>query len=256
MTRVSRVTLMPLAAAALCAAVVGCADQGRPGSTARVKDPRSMKLAELNSFVSTNAAIAAADAGAALTQLPSEPIPPPAPAAPPVPASPKSAPPARTVAITTSLSVPEPSRRVTNPAVKIDKVTSDKYYATEHDARYDALGEAVKKIAQKLSEFNPPIEAPVSRNRVWNEYVVPSTAKVVPLTDLEREALAGDERIRENSIRFEFDVELSERQVRDLRGEGRAKNLAPFALVGLGLCLGASVLLRLTGAAAAAVRRG
>jgi hypothetical protein len=255
MTRSCRTTLMPLAAAALCAAVVGCADNGRPATVGgRGKDPRSMKPVELQQFVSTNAALAGANAGATLTQLPTEPLPPPIPAVPPVPAFPPPPPSGRTVVIATAMSVPETFRRVSPPAVKIEKVTSDKYHETEHDAQYDALGVAARKIAEKLGTLEPPIDATVSRNRVLNEYVSHASAKVLPLTDLERDALT-DSKVSKNSVRYQFDVEISEQQLRNLRGEGRTKHLAPFALAGLALCLGLSVLLKLTGAAAAAVRR-
>ena len=261
MNRRLRSLVMPLTSAAFCAAFVGCNsdERGRPAALGEVvkKDPKKMAPSELQQFVSTNAAIATAETGASLTgistsskigRIESN-------SQQPLKYQPESTPPStKTFVVNTRSTVPESSRRSLSPAVKIENITSDSPYETENEARNDALKVASRRIAEKLQSLDPPILATVHPNRVWNDYVSKSTAKAVTLPQEDIKELEGS-KVSKNVIRYQFDVEISEPQLQSLRGDDRVKSVAPFVFGGLAIAGIASLLLRLTGAAAAAVRR-
>lgn len=258
MIRRIRSLAMPLSTAILCAAFVGCsADFPQPPRLVVKKDPKKMAPSELQQFISTNAAMAAAETGATLTgiftsskigRIESN-------ETQPLKYQPESTPPStKTFVVNTKSAVLESSRRSLSPAVKIENITSDSLYETENEARNDALKVASRRIAEKLQSLDPPILATIHPNRVWNDYVSKSTAKAMTLPQEDIKELEGSE-VSKNVIRYQFDVEISEPQLQSLRGEDRVKSVAPFAFGGLAIAGIASVLLRLTGAAAAVVRR-
>lgn len=260
MTRYQRLPILLLTAATLCAALsAGCHAKIDSQSSRQKKDPSRMTPGELQQFVSTNAALAGANAGIEMTQLPTAPLPPEVPQVSPPGVTPAIVSPpftsqstGRTVVVSRVTS-PE-SRRTIPPSVRFANVKSEAPYETENDARNDALKVAAHLIMEKLQQLDPPIVTNVKPNRVWNEYVVQSSAQPIPLTPGEKEALK-DSQAGANRVRYQFDVEISEPQLRELRAEGRIKNSAPFVFGGLVIAMATSVLLRLTGAAAAAVRR-
>lgn len=260
MTRIRRIPVLLLTAATLCAGLsAGCGAKMDVSSSRSKKDPTRMTPGELQQFVSTQAALAGANAGIELTQLPTAPLPPEVPRVPPPGVTPAIVAPQftsqstnRTVVVSRS-STPEP-RRTVPPSVRFENVTSAAPYESEEDARTDALRVAARMIMEKLQQLDPPIVTNVKPNRVWYEYAVHSTAGPIPLKPEEVEALK-DSKAGSNRIRYQFDVEISEPQLRELRAEGRIKNSAPFVFGGLVLAMAASLLLRLTGAAAAVVRR-
>ena len=267
MNRRLRSLVMPLTSAAFCAAFVGCNsdERGRPAALTEVvkKDPKKMAPSELQQFVSTNAAMAAAETGASLTgnstttkigrieSNESQPL--------KYQSEVNSVPPAIAVLARSATFNPRPvsnqnPKRTTAPYLKLENITSDLPYETENEARNDALKVASRRIAEKLQTLDPPILATIHPNRVWNDYVSKSSAKAVPISETDAEALKGSP-VSGNRIRYQFDVEISEPQLQLLRGEDRVKSIAPFVFGGLAIAGIASLLLRLTGAAAAAVRR-
>ena len=262
MTRFRRIPVLLLTAATLGAALsAGCHAKIDSPSSRQKKDPARMTPGELQQFVSTNAALAGANAGIEMTQLPTAPLPPESPRVSPPGVTPSivitpfvSQSTGRTTAVTARVHANE-TRRTSPPSVRLAGITSAAPFEKEEEAKYDALKVAARMIVEKLQQLDPPIVTTVSTNRVWNEYAVQSTAGPVPLTAGEIEALK-DSRAGANRVRYQFDVEISEPQLRELRAEGRIKNSAPFVFGGLVAAMAASLLLRLTGAAAAAVRRG
>lgn len=256
MNRTRIIPAILLTAATLCAGLsAGCGAKIESNSSRSKKDPSRMTPGELQQFVSTNAALAGANAGIKMTQLPTAPQPPEVPAVPPPGVTPSIVVPERMVFTAARVASNESTRRSMLPALKISNITSSAPFEREEEARTDALRVASMMIADKLQQLDPPIVTTVSRPRIWNEYVVQSTARAVPLKPEEAEELkktaAGA-----NRTYYQIDVEISEPQLRELRAEGRIKNVAaPIAFGGLVVAMGASLILRLTGAAAAAVRR-
>jgi len=261
MTRFRRIPPLLLTAATLYAGLsAGCGAKMNSTPSRSKKDPSRMTPGELQQFVSTNAALAGANAGIEMTQLPTAPLPPEVPRVSPPGVTPSIVVPqfasqstGRTTTVTARVPANE-ARRTVPPSVRFANVTSSAPFESEDDARTDALKVAARMIMEKLQQLDPPIVTYVKPNRVWNEYVVQSSAQPLALTPGEVEALK-DSRAGSNRVRYQFDVEISEPQLRELRAEGRIKNSAPFVFGGLVVALGASFLLRLTGAAAAAVRR-
>jgi hypothetical protein len=257
MTRFKPIPMLLLTAAMLGAVLsAGCNGNARVGSASSrsKKDPSRMTPGELQQFVSTNAAIAGANAGIQMTQLPTAPQPPAVPAVSPPGVTPAIVLPERTVVTAMRVASHDSTRRSMLPALKISNITSSAPFEREDEAQTDALRVAAIMIEDRLQQLDPPIVTTVSRNRIWNEYVVHSTARAVPLKAEEAEELkktaAGA-----NRTYYQIDVEISEPQLRELRAEGRIKKSAPFVFGGLVAAMGASLLLRLTGAAAAVVRR-
>jgi hypothetical protein len=256
MTRYQRIPLLLLTAAMLGAALsAGCHAKMDSSSSRSKKDPSRMTPSELQQFVSTNVALAGANAGIEMTQLPTAPLPPVSPpgVTPSIVAPPFASQSTGRTIVVSRVSSSETRRTVVPPSLRLAGVTSAPF-ESEEEARFDALKEAAHLIMEKLQQLDPPIVTSVKPNRVWNEYAVQSSARPVPLTPEEVDVLK-DSKAGSNRIRYQFDVEISEQQLRELRAEGRIKNSAPFVFGGLVIAMAASVLLRLTGAAAAAVRR-
>ena len=222
MTRFRRIPVLLLTAAALGAGLsAGCAAKIDSPSSRQKKDPTRMTPGELQQFVSTNAALAGANAGIEMTQLPTAPLPPESPRVSPPGVTPSIGVPqfasqstGRTTTVTARIPANE-SRRTVPPAVRIAGVTSDPF-EKEEEARFDAKKVAARMIMDKLQQLDPPIVTSVSTYRVWDEYAVQSTAHPVPLTPGEIEALK-DSKAGSNRIRYQFDVEISEPQLHQFR---------------------------------------
>jgi hypothetical protein len=220
------------------ATLVGCAAKvDFPPTTATrsssKRDPARMPPADLQQFVSINAAIAAAESAVEQTQLPTEPLPK------RIGKITETKTPRIVIGGTQAIVVPE--MMVSTPAkpkasrsaaISIVGIRSNPH-ESEADARTEALLRAGDEIAIKLAALDSPIHVgPLRPNRVWEEYVNKETARAVPLTAEEKDALK-DSKAGANRVKYEVDVEISEPQLRDLRSEQRLTTIAPFAAVGL-----------------------
>lgn len=258
-----RMIVKCLPAFVFCALLsTGCADRsgGMPILSTNerpAKDPKKMTPSDLQQYISTKVAMAGADTGVKLTQLPSEtPIgriqtsrQEPLRYQPEIKAIPPKPP--QTPMVNVSVPAPSAPRSTAIPAFSISKITSDKLHATEKDAKSDALRVASRKISERLQKMDPPILVNLRAERIWNEFV--KEGHVVQASEMEMEALK-DSPVKDNNLKYELDVEVSEKQVQSLRAQDRVVDFAPFVFGGLIASGVVCVLLRLTGAAAAVVR--
>ncbi|MFO0937934.1 MAG: hypothetical protein U0798_15640 [Gemmataceae bacterium] len=280
MTMRIRNLAMTATAALLGTTIVGCADRHSPfppmASTQTKKDPKRMTFGELQQYASTSAALAVAETGTSLTQRPAAPPPigriertvtaanqngpespqtPTAPTQPNLPATPTmnaQAPAPAKPAVTKEQFVNTEVARY-REGFKIEGIRSG-FYNNQQDAQRDALTVAAMQIEEKLRQLDQPIY--MSRLLPYQvaKYIVPNSGKLVPLSQDEAETIKSSA-VPTNNIRYQIDVELTDLQVRQLRGEDRVREVAPIVF-GLVLLAGiTSLFLRLTGMAASAVRR-
>jgi|GEM_PF-3070700 len=123
-------------------------------------------------------------------------------------------------------------------AIRIVGVRSDKAYTNREDAIRDARGAARQRLAEVLQSLDPPIRILPSDEQIAAEYVAANSAKDVPPSPDIKEAWQKSN-LDANRQWATVDIEVSESQVRSLRGKQRLIDLgwvlgAVFAVLGTG----------------------
>lgn len=123
-------------------------------------------------------------------------------------------------------------------AIRIVGVQSDKAYTNREDALRDARQTARQRLAEVLQSLDPPVQVLPSDEQIASDYIVANSAKDVPPSPEIKEAwVAG--KVDANRQWATVDIEVSESQLRGLRGKQRLIDLGwvlggVFAVLGAG----------------------
>ncbi len=123
-------------------------------------------------------------------------------------------------------------------AIRIVGVRSDKAYTNREDALRDARRAARQRLAEVLQSLDPPIQVLPSDEQIAGEYVAANSAKDVPPSPEIREAWKASN-LEASRQWATVDIEVSESQLRNLRGKQRLIDLGwvlggVFAVLGAG----------------------
>jgi hypothetical protein len=109
-------------------------------------------------------------------------------------------------------------------AIRIVGVRSDKAYTNRADAIADAQRAARQRLAEVLQTLDPPIRVLPSDEQIAKDYIAANSAKDVPPSPEIRDAWKASN-LDANRQWATVDVEVSESQLRNLRGKQRLLDL-------------------------------
>jgi hypothetical protein len=93
-------------------------------------------------------------------------------------------------------------------------------HSSKDKALADAVAQAQSQLAEALASLDPPIRFVPTADMVKAEYVVPVRTTYIDLNQEDREALE-EAKIDSNRVYAKVDLEVSESQLRQLRGKDR-----------------------------------
>lgn len=168
--------------------------------------------------------------------------PPPTPPAMPLPPGPPGH--ESAVVVIDATHSPDPDPKPSAGVVIRERVPSDLAHLTDAEGEADALEQAARRIEQKLRELDPPVEYRPSAGVVRSDYVRRNSREVRDPTPFEKDKLAA-KGLGEGRKYYEYTVEVTADQVRELRTRGRV--VVALRLVGAvaGVALAAFLFLRL-----------
>ena len=139
---------------------------------------------------------------------------------------------------------PDPAAAKPRTAVRLTGVRSGEPHTNKETALADALLVAQGRLADQFAKLDPPLEATPSLNQIRTDYLRPESVAEVQATAGDREAW---EKAGLDPRRFwvTADVEVSEDQIRQLRGDRRLASAAPLFLFALVIVGGLYGFLRL-----------
>ena len=123
-------------------------------------------------------------------------------------------------------------------AIRIAGIRSDKAYTNREDAQRDARRAARQRLAEVLQSLDPPIQVLPSDEQIASDYIAANSAKDLPPSPEIKEAWKANN-LDANRQWATVDIEVSESQLRNLRGKQRLIDLGwvlggVFALLGAG----------------------
>ena len=137
-----------------------------------------------------------------------------------------------------SVSVTKADPQHPQAAIRIAGIRSDKAYTNRNDAIQDAQRVARQRLAEVLESLDPPIRVLPSDEQIAADYVSPTSIKdVAPPPDVKELWKANN--LETNRQWATVDIEVSESQLRTLRGKQRLIDLgwilgSVFGVLGLG----------------------
>jgi hypothetical protein len=256
--------VLPILAVALAVGIAVSASGVRSGRRASIDPPpapqemRRLGPAKLTDYATDNGVLGGAKAALQVLEdrtrdkltatAALQPLPPAAPILPipplPVPPPPPPVPADKAVRVALHLT-PDPAAKP-KAAVKLTGVKSDKPHATRPEAEADLLLVAQLRLADQFAKLDPPLDVTPSLNRIRTDYLREDSVKKVDPTPEDVQAWKQvDPELGANRFWVTADVEVSEEQVRQLRGDRRLAAAGPVFLLPLILAGGLYGFLRL-----------